>query len=473
MKLTANQSRMLRAGIAFFLAMWFSAWLAPATRAQIPELSTSQVPEPTIEPGSILTMFRHSDETKYWVSGQMNFIYQFHPLFYAQYSGPHSITPEFQDSTSRVLTLFAGYQFNQSIEVLADVEEAGGFGLSGTFGVAGFPNLDAAREPYLGAQPYLARVMYHQVVALSSEKKEASRGPLSLFTQLPTRRLEFRVGKFSLVDFFDINGVGGDSHLQFMNWAVDQNAGYDFAADPRGYTWGVVVEYQSPKWGLRFGEGLMPQGTGLDWNLRKGNTSNFEFEVHRGFLKKKDGIIRVLAYINNANMGIYQYANEQYLAGKVVPPDITAHPEWVTTKYGFGVNFEQTLSTNILAYGRFGWDNGKTETWSFTEADQVFAGGVGFIGRLWKRNYDRAGAAFFVNALSSEHARYLSYGGIGEVLGDGGLTYGRERGIESYYTAHVWRGLYLGPDIQYIVNPGYNQVRGPVVVPAFRLHVEL
>jgi carbohydrate-selective porin OprB len=315
--------------------------------------------------------------------------------------------------------------------------------------------------------------MYHQVVALSSERKEANRGPLSLFTMLPEKRLEFRVGRFSMVDFFDVNGVGGDSHLQFMNWAVDQNAGYDFSADPRGYTWGVVIEYQSPAWGARFAEGLVPSGNGLEWNLRKGNTSNFEFELHRGFLKKKDGIIRVLAYINNANMGTYQYANDQYLAGTVVPPSLSAHPEWVKTKYGFGVNFEQALSPNILTYGRFGWNNGKTETWSFTEADQTVAGGVGFIGRLWKRNYDRAGVAAFSNGITSEHARYLSFGGLGIVLGDGALTYGRENGIETYYTAHIWRGLYLGPDLQYIVNPGYNQARGPVVVPSFRLHVEL
>jgi high affinity Mn2+ porin len=465
---------MRRTVIAVLLAAVTLAWLAAPARAQVPELSTSQVPEPTLEPGTILTMFRHSDTTKYWVSGQMNFISQFHPSFYALYSGQHSLKPEFEHSFSRVLTLYAGYQFNQSIEVLADLEEAGGHGVSGTYGVAGFPNLDSARDPYLGAQPYLARLMYHQVVALSPEKKEANRGPLSLFTLLPTRRLEFRVGKFSIVDFFDINGVGGDSHLQFMNWAIDQNAGYDFAADPRGYTWGVVMEYQSPHWGLRFGEGLMSDGgAGLEWNLRKANTSNFEFEVHRGFLKKKDGIIRVLAYINNGNMGVYQYANEQYLAGKVSPPEITAHPEWVTTKYGFGVNFEQALSVNILTYGRFGWDNGKTESYSFTEVDQVFAGGVGFIGKLWKRNNDRAGAAFFVNGITSEHARYLSFGGLGLVLGDGGLSYARERGIESYYTGHVWRGLYVSGDIQYIVNPGYNQVRGPVVVPSFRLHVEL
>lgn len=54
-------------------------------------------------------------------------------------------------------------------------------------------------------------------------------------------------------------------------------------------------------------------GGPLVWNLRKANTSNMEFELHRCLLPKKDGSIRLLAYVNNANMGIYRYANEQYL----------------------------------------------------------------------------------------------------------------------------------------------------------------
>jgi hypothetical protein len=418
-------------------------------------------------------MFRHSDETKYWVSGQINFIMQFHPSFYAAYSGQNSLLAEYEQAHSRVLTFYTGYQFDQSNEIIADAEEAGGFGFSETHGVAGFPNLDSARQPYLGAQPYLARLFYHHVFAISAEKAAANRGPLALFTSLPARLLDVRVGMFSLVDFFDINGVQGDSHLQFLNWAIDQNAGYDFAADPRGYTWGVIVEYQCKKWGLRFGEALMPQGDGLEWNLRKANTSNIEFELHQGFLKKKAGIVRAMAYINNGNMGIYQYANEQYLAGKVVPPDITNHPLWLTTKYGFGVNFEQALSPYVIVGGRFGWDNGKTETWSFTEVDQNIALGAGFVGHMWRRNYDRAGTAFFTNGLKSEHAQYLSYGGLGLVLGDGGLRYGRETGIATYYTAHIWRGIYAGPDFQYIWNPGYNQARGPVVVPSLRIHFEL
>jgi hypothetical protein len=427
------------------------------------------------ESGVMQTMFPHPSDTRYWISGQANFIFQTHPPFYALYSGTNSLQPYYDKATSRVLTLYTGYQITKSIEVLFDVEEAGGQGLSNTLGLAGFTNLDVVRNPTLSQAPYLSRYVYHQVFALSKEKTEAARGPLSTFSELPARRLEFRFGKFGMSDFFDLNSVGGDSHLQFMNWAVDQNGAYDYAADTRGYTFGAMLEYQSPMWGLRFAEALLPtvaNGQDLQWNLRRANASNVEFELHRGFLQKKDGIIRILAYVNNANMGIYQVANEQYLANPVAPPQITNHPLQVTTKYGFGFNFEQVLTKGIVLYGRFGWNNGKTESWAYTEIDQTVQIGAGFPGRLWKRSYDRAGAVFVSNGISSEHARYLSFGGLGFILGDGALTYGRETIFETYYTAHIWRGLFLGPDLQYIVNPAYNQVRGPVIVPSFRVHLD-
>jgi high affinity Mn2+ porin len=76
------------------------------------------------------------------------------------------------------------------------------------------------------------------------------------------------------------------------------------------------------------------------------------------------------------------------------------------------------------------------------------------------------------NGISKDHQDYLRLGGKGFLLGDGSLTYRRETIIEAYYTAHLWRGVFASPDLQYIWNPGYNQDRGPVLVPGFRMHVE-
>jgi high affinity Mn2+ porin len=41
---------------------------------------------------------------------------------------------------------------------------------------------------------------------------------------------------------------------------------------------------------------------------------------------------------------------------------------------------------------------------------------------------------------------------------------------EAYYTMHLWRGAYRSFGLQHINNPGCNRDRGPVVVPAVRLH---
>jgi carbohydrate-selective porin OprB len=35
----------------------------------------------------------------------------------------------------------------------------------------------------------------------------------------------------------------------------------------------------------------------------------------------------------------------------------------------------------------------------------------------------------------------------------GHLNYGRENIVETYYTAHVWRGIYVAPGLQHIENP--------------------
>jgi hypothetical protein len=50
--------------------------------------------------------------------------------------------------------------------------------------------------------------------------------------------------------------------------------------------------------------------------------------------------------------------------------------------------------------------------------------------------------------------------------------YGRENIFEAYYNAHVWQGFFTGVGLQHINNPGYNRVRGPVLVPSVRFHLE-
>ena len=446
---------------------------APSTPVTADNPSAPKPADPPEDDGTE-TMLPHFRSARFWLSGQSNFIFQTHPDFHARYSGQHSLGPHYEKATSRVLTLYTGLRLNNSTEILVDVEEAGGAALSQGFGLAGDTNLDIVRNPLLSKSPYLGRGMIHKVFALSRDKVENQRNWSSLFDELPRRRLELRFGKFSLPDFVDINSVGSDTHLQFTNWTIDNNGAWDYAADTRGYTVGALADYEDRSWGFRFVEALMPKvanGIDLVWKPWQAHAENFEYELRHGALPGKAGVVRLLAYTNSANMGIYR--DQILLAHEAgAAPDITDHSWHITRKYGFGVNFEQNLTSHLTAFARFGWDNGKTESFAYTEVDQTFAQGIGANGSWWHRKQDRAGIAFVSNAIKKDHQAYLAAGGLGFLLGDGKLNYGRENILESYYTAHLWRGIYVAPGLQYIVDPGYNRDRGPVVVPAFRAHVE-
>jgi high affinity Mn2+ porin len=412
---------------------------------------------------------------RFWVSFQANFIRQQHPTFYAAYSGPNSFLPAAEHATSRVETLYTGFRIIPNLEILADVESAGGAGLSNALGIAGFTNVDVVRNPTLGEAPYVSRVMLHYTIPLSKETTEATRNPLSLASSVPVRRLEFRLGKMSTVDFFDLNSVGSDSHLQFMNWALVNNGAFDYAADTRGYTYGLVAEYYAPNWAVRFGEMLMPtvaNGITLDWNIARARGENFEVEHHMEWLPKRATIVRALSYVNHANMGNYREAINGYLSGKDPTPDITLYRKQGRIKYGFGLNTEQELTPLWRAFGRLGWNDGRNESFAYTEIDRTAEIGSDYRGTQWRRPDDKIGAAFVVNGLSGDHRRYLALGGLGFILGDGALTYGLEKIFETYYTAHIWRGISVAADYQYVSNPGYNEVRGPTSVVSFRIHIE-
>jgi hypothetical protein len=425
---------------------------------------------PTAAPGEEETFW-----DRFWVSVQGNFIRQQQPAFDAKYSGPNSFLPATEHATSRIETLYTGFQITNQLEILADVESAGGAGLSNALGIAGFPNVDVVRNPSLPEQPYISRIMLHYTIPLSKETTEATRNPLSLASVVPVRRLELRLGKMSTVDFFDLNSVGSDSHLQFMNWAIVNNGAYDYAADTRGYTYGFVAEYYAKSFAARFGEMLMPtvaNGIVLDWNIARARGENFEFEYHAGLLPKRATIIRALGFVNHADMGSYREAIDGYLSGHDPVPDITLYRKQGRVKYGFGLNAEQELTSLWRAFGRLGWNDGATESFAYTEIDRTAEIGSDFRGKPWHRSEDKVGAAFVANGISGDHRRYLALGGLGFILGDGALNYGLEKIFETYYTAHVWRGISVAVDYQHVTDPGYNQDRGPASVVSFRLHVE-
>jgi high affinity Mn2+ porin len=483
--------RHARGGVRKRAAAWLAAaWLAPAAlaaggaggrplRAEQAQAgppppagsSSVEAPPPAAEkPEALITVFRHP-EGRLWVAGQVNFIFQGNLPFHAPYSGPHSLESRSEHRLSRLITLYTGLRLGGGAEVLVDVESSSGRGISDAFGLAGYTNLDVVRNPQLGGAPYLARALYHQTFALGPEKVASDRTPVSSATEVPARRFDFWIGKLGTVDFFDLNGPGSDSHLQFLNWTVDNNGAFDYAADTRGYSYGTVGELHEGRFALRAGVMTMPKvanGIDLDLRLDRARGENLEAEV-RPTLRGRQGVVRVLAYRNIADMGSYRDAIEGYLAGRDPVPDVTKYRRQGRTKTGYGLDFEQEVTAAVRVFGRWGINDGHTESFAYTEVDGTIELGADL--RLHDEKH-KLGLALVDNRLSNLHRTYLALGGIGFLLGDGRLDYGHEHIVEAYYNYRIWRGVYVAADLQHIGNPGYNRDRGPVWVPASRLHVD-
>ena len=477
--------------LLFFLAAMPLASRAPAQSqpcaTTTPEAEAGSCPDaPTPSPAEdeMLTMFPHSETSRYLIAGQANIIFQAHGPFHSPYSGPNSLLSRGEYKPSLLGTLYLGTQLRRDpyteTDVIFNLESSGGRGDSEALGLAGFTNLDVVRNPNLGSTPYMARVQLHQTIGLSSRLIDATRTPFLLAAETPQRRLQFFVGKMSLPDYFDINAIGTDSHLQFMNWTVDNNGAWDYAADTRGYTYAALAEYDDKSWSARYALATMPtvaNGIDLDWNLRRASGQNMEFELRKPLLGRllpadRTGTVQVLSYVNHAHMGLYRDAVKAYLDGQDPTPEITATEKYGAVKYGFGLNAAQALTPNVRVFGRFGWNEGQHESFAYTEVDQTFEFGGDYSGRAWSRPNDKFGLAFVTNAIKRDHQEYLKLGGLGFLLGDGKLNYAREDILESYYNLHVWRGLYYALDLQFIEHPGYNQDRGPVLFESARMHVD-
>ncbi len=422
------------------------------------------------------SLLDHPGSAWYWLSGQVNAVFQAHPAFPAAYDGPQSLPRHAEGATSLVATLYAGAAIGRSFEIVLDLESAGGRGIGDAQGLAGYTDLDVVRNPDLGAAPYVARAFVRWTLPLAVDTVEVERSPLSLRSRLPARRVELLAGKFSLDDFLDQNAVGSDSHLQFLNWTVDDDGAWDYAADTRGYTYGAMASYVGRGVELRFVEAMMPKvanGLVLDWALGHSRGENLELTIRPRRVGARASAIRLLAFVNHAHMGDYREAVASYLDGRTSAPDVAATRRKGAVKYGFGVNLEREISSVARGFLRWGWNEGRHESFAYTEVDDTLALGADLRGDSWGRSGDRVGVAVVSNGISGDHRRYLELGGQGFLLGDGALDYGREEILETYYTARLARGVYSSFDLQLVRHPGYNRDRGPVVVASVRLHLEI
>jgi carbohydrate-selective porin OprB len=258
-----------------------------------------------------------------------------------------------------------------------------------------------------------------------------------------------------------------------MAWAIMYNGAWDYAADTRGYTWGWVHEFHTPRWSFRYGAAAVPKvanGERFDRRLFVNHADNFEAEVDYK-PHGHPGAFRFLNYYNHTDSG--KYAEAIQLAEQThTTPDITLVRHSGTLKYGFAINADQEITKDIGVFGRWGWNNGQTESFIFTAMDRLYEAGASVSGTWWHRPKDVAATALAAAGLSSIHAQYLAGGGNDFLIGDGALNYGHEIVSETYYSALLFRGFFATVDLQHITNPAYNRDRGPVWAWSLRLHME-
>jgi high affinity Mn2+ porin len=258
-----------------------------------------------------------------------------------------------------------------------------------------------------------------------------------------------------------------------MAWAVMYNGAWDYPADTRGYTWGMVHEFHTRNWSLRYGAAAEPKvanGGRFDRRLFRDRGDTFEQE-RRYSIGKHAGAVRVLEFLNHTDSGSYADAL-RFAAQTGTTPDINAVRRIGTLKYGTGVSFDQQISRDVGLFTRLGWNDGKTQSFAFTAIDRLASGGVSVKGTTWRRKEDVVATSFTAGGLSGVHALYLARGGLDFLIGDGKLNYAPEYVWESYYSARLFPGFFATFDLQRVDNPAYNHDRGPVWIESIRLHME-
>jgi high affinity Mn2+ porin len=405
---------------------------------------------------------------------QFTGIAQYHGSFHADYSGQNSLSSEPESPFSVTSTLYLGVRLWEGGELYVNPEMSGGSGFSLTRGVAGFPNGEVYRVDDVKPKVFLARAFLRQRFRLSDSHVESLVSDLNQIAgEVPSSRLDVTAGKFSLTDVFDDNVYSHDPRTQFMNWALWAPGAWDYAADTRGYNWGIAMQLVLPRWALNFAAVLVPTtANGPNFDPHVGEAHSLNLELVKPFnLIAMTGRLHVIGFWNQANMGSYQEAiNDAKASGEA--PDLL-HTRSYRSKFGAALGLEQPLSDAVGLFARLSWNDGATETWAFTEIDRSAHVGALIRGHAWNRSDDNIGIAYVANALSIDHSDYLSMGGYGFIIGDGRLNYNLEQIVECFYSARLFPSFWLSLDNQLIINPAYNKDRGPVVnASAIRGHVE-
>jgi high affinity Mn2+ porin len=417
-----------------------------------------------------------TDSTEKWNSHfQLTVIDQSHPSITSPYSGDNSLNKDAEEALSLTTTLYIGRKLWKNAAVYFNPEVSGGSGVSSARGVAGFVNGETFRIGNPSPALYLGRLFLRQYIPLSKNSTLVESDNNQLKEYVPEKRIVITAGKFALSDIFDGNAYSHDPRMQFLNWSLMGNGAWDYPANTRGYTDGIVVEYITPEWEVRAAGtlvGTYANGPDFDYHFWDAHSATVEFTKNMSFSGYK-GKVNLLMFRNVSKAPVYRDVINAYLNKTDVALDVIDGKNYGNVKYGIGLNAEQQLSKNLGAFFRASWNDGKTATWAFTEIDRSISLGFSYNGSQWKRPDDTFGVAGVVNGISKDHRDFLAIGGYGFIIGDGKLpNYSTEQIAEAYYSAKLNKNLFLSGDYQFVNNPAYNTDRGPVSVFSIRAHIE-
>lgn len=409
-------------------------------------------------------------EFKNWeLHGQTTYIQQGYGAFHSPYLGTNSFTPWAQTRNTWTSTAFLGFRLWEEAEFYYSPELLQGFGLHDTTGAGGYPNGEAQKSNFAFPRYQTSRLFYRQTFGLGGAEEKLESAPNQLSGKAKISRLTIQVGKFPVSDYFDGNSYARDPRKDFMNWSIWAAGAFDYSADKVGLSYGAVADFNQKNWALRGGYFLLPsEPNGSQFDMHVFRRGGYVIELETRYqLFSRPGKLRTIGWLNNGIAGSYR----ETLDNPALNLDI-AQTRRERIKYGYVINFEQSVTDDIGLFGRWSWNDGKAEIISFTDIDSSLSFGTSIKGRAWGRPNDTVGIAAAFNGLSRDHKDFIAAGGLGILIGDGRLNYRQETVLESYYSLAVMKDVALTFDYQLLTNPAYNADRGPISIFSGRVHAE-
>jgi high affinity Mn2+ porin len=423
--------------------------------------------------------FDVEEDTEQWsIHGQSTYIAQQKNNFNSPYYGQNSLLNKSEGGGAKSYTLsataFLGARLWEGAEVYWNPEMFEGTPFNGQLlGLGGFQNGELQKGAYAPPIYYTARAFIRQTFGLGGGKEHIEGGPNQLAGHLDKNRIVVTYGKFATLDFFDQNSYSHDPRTQFLNFALFSMGAYGYAADSKGYTYGVVAEWYQDDWILkaaRLAMPTIPNTAQLDYSMSQDYGNQIEL-THEHELWGKPGAVRALYYQQHAYMGSYQNAINQAQQTNSTP-NVTGVRKAAQNSWGYGFNIEQAINDDVGIFGRWSWNPGTTEAQT-VDISRSLSAGVSIKGSSWSRPKDTVGIGYAVNGISSSQITYLQQGGMAAFIGDGALSYKKEQILETFYSAKVYKELFISADYQRIANPAYNSARGPVNFFGLRAHIEM